>query len=190
MTYGGASGYDTVNAEQVLGKTWDGGSAMATVNYQANSDLRASARGFDIDNLVPYGGKNYLTSSCAPANVEVGTAEYSSPNLLPGGYALCNTGANADIINQNRRYSLVGTVRQEVGSNVLLSLDVKYSDDSEKQAIAANSVSSTSPTPIRISSRRQAPMRRPRRSFTTPVSSARSRTPTRTSPAWSMPGRR
>lgn len=143
VTYGGASGYNTVNAEQVLGKTWDGGSAMATINYQANSDLPASARSFDIDNLVPYGGKNYLTSSCAPANVEVGTAQYSSPNLLPGGYALCNTGANADIINQNRRYSLVSTVRQEIGSNVLLSLDMKYSDDSEKQAIAANSVSGT-----------------------------------------------
>jgi iron complex outermembrane receptor protein len=143
VSYGGASGYNTVNAEQVLGKTWEGGSAMGTLNYESNSDLPNSARSFYRNNLVPYGGKNFLTSSCAPANVEIGTAEYSSPNLAPGGLAQCATAQNADIINQNRRYTLVGTVRQEVGSKVLLSLDVKYSDDSEEQAIASNSAAGT-----------------------------------------------
>jgi iron complex outermembrane recepter protein len=40
----------------------------------------------------------------------------------------------------------VSTVRQEVGSNVLLSLDIKYSDDKQEQAIGAHSVGTTTIT--------------------------------------------
>lgn len=148
VSYGGANSYHSVNIEQLLGRTWDGGSAMVTMSYQANSDLPNSARSFYINNLVPYGGKDFLVSNCSPANVEIGSAKYASPNLSAGGLTQCEPNSGADIINQNRRYSLVSTVRQELGSNVLLSLDVKYSDDKQEQAIGAHSVGTTAITNV------------------------------------------
>ena len=142
-SYGGASGYNTTSIGQTFGKVWNGGSAFITANYAANSDLLNQNRSFYTDDLVPFGGQDLRTTSCAPANVMIGAATYGAPSLLPGPLTKCDPNAIASIINQNRRYSVLGDVRQDVGDRVHLYFDFKYTDDKELEAAPPSIVGNT-----------------------------------------------
>jgi iron complex outermembrane receptor protein len=142
-SYGGASQYNFANIGQVIGKTWNGGSAMVSLNYASNSDLPNSARSFYTADLAPYGGTDFRSTSCSPANVMIGSATYASPNLYPGALTRCDQNLNSDIINQNRRYGFIATARQDLGDRVHLFFDAKYTDDLEQEATSSNVVSNT-----------------------------------------------
>jgi iron complex outermembrane receptor protein len=142
-SYGGASAYNTSSIGQTFGKVWSTGSAFVSANYAANSDLLNTDRSFYKQNLVPNGGGDFRTTSCAPANVMIGAATYSAPSLLPGALSECDPNGLATIINQNRRYSLLGTVRQDAGDRVHLFFDFKYTDDKELEGAPPSIVGNT-----------------------------------------------
>ena len=142
-SYGGANAYNTSSIGQNFGKTWSGGSALVAATFENNSDLKNSDRSFYTANLTPFGGTDTRTINCFPANVQIGAQSYAAPNLFPVPASKCDPNANADLYSQNRRYALIGDVRQDVGEHLHLFLDAKYTDDSQKEEVAPNAISTT-----------------------------------------------
>lgn len=136
-SYGVASQFNNASVQQIVGHTWQTGSVIATASYESNPDLPDSARRFYTANLLPYGGQDFRYSNCAPANVEIGQSQYAAPNLLPGTLNECDPNIGSDIINQNRRYSFLTVVQQDLGDRVHFSFEGKYSDDRQSQAIGS-----------------------------------------------------
>lgn len=131
VSYGEANPYSDLEFEQTLGKTWHGGSVLFTGSYEGNSDLQNRQRSFY--QLDPAGLQYVPDYNCTPSNVEIGSQAYSGPGLTPGGLKACDPNAYADMYNQNRRYSFITTVRQDVGERVHLSLDGKFTDELTKE---------------------------------------------------------
>ncbi len=132
--YGGASAYHQAQIGQTFGKTWEGGSALIAATFANNSDLKNSDRSFY--QTAPAGLAFNPVSNCNPPNVQIAGKNYYGPGLLAGPATTCDPNLNADLYNQERRYALIATVRQDVGSRVHLSLDAKYTDDLAKEQIA------------------------------------------------------
>jgi len=59
-----ADDYQATTFGQTIGKTWSGGSALFSMSYAHNSDLRNSDRSYYTQDLRPYGGRNGLSTSC------------------------------------------------------------------------------------------------------------------------------
>ncbi|MDB6084819.1 MAG: TonB-dependent receptor, partial [Gammaproteobacteria bacterium] len=140
-SYGGANSYNTSMIGQTFGKTWSSGSALVSGTFENNSDLLNSQRSFYTQNLAPYGGQDLRTTYCTPANVTIGGASYAAPNLFPGPPTKCDPIANQDLFNQNRRYALIGDVRQDVGERIHLFFDAKYTDDLQREQVPPNNIS-------------------------------------------------
>ncbi len=141
--YTKANGYDGVSIGQTFGKTWDGGSAMLSGQFENNSALLNSDRSYYTQDLRPYGGKDNRNNICGPAlNFKLNGKYYSTATLTPEpGSAVtqqmtCDPYENADLVNPNRRYAFVGNIRQDVGSRVHLSFDAKWTDDVSHQTYA------------------------------------------------------
>jgi iron complex outermembrane receptor protein len=132
--YGGASAYHQAQFGQTFGKTWDGGSALIAATYSNNSDLKNSDRSYY--QTAPAGLAFNPVTNCNPPNVQINGTNYYGPGLLAGPATTCDPNQNADLFNQERRYALIATARQDVGSRVHLSLDAKYTDDLSKEQIA------------------------------------------------------
>lgn len=146
VSYGGASGYRQSNIGQTFGHVWSSGSALISGYYANNSDLLNSERPFYTSNLVPYGGPDFRTTNCAPANVQIGSATYAAPNLLPGPLTECDPNLNASLVNQYRRWGAVSTVRQSLGDRVQLFLDAKYTNARQEEPAAASLVAGSTIT--------------------------------------------
>jgi len=138
VSYAGANAYNTSSLEQLFGKTWSAGSAMLAVSYEGNSDLKNSDRNFY--QLAPPGLQYVPNYNCPTPNVEIGAATYSGPGLSPGPLKACDPNLNADLFNQNRRYGMITTVRQDFGDNVHAFFDGKYTDELSKELIPAVAV--------------------------------------------------
>lgn len=138
VSYGAASPYNTDTIQQLFGKTWHGGSFMLAAAYEGNSDLKNKDRRFY--QLAPQGLRFTPNYNCGNPNVQVGSQTYAGPGLAPGPFRACNPTANADMFNQDRRYSVITTVRQDIGSRVRLSFDGKYTDQLTKEEIPAVAV--------------------------------------------------
>lgn len=142
-SYTGADGYNGSSLGQTFGKTWTGGSAMVSGQFENNSDLLDSDRSYYEQDLRRYGGRDNLSTICGPAkNFSINGTYYNATTLTqePGSavtqQSTCDPYANADLVNPNRRYSIVGNVRQDVGSRVHLSFDAKWTDDLSHQTYA------------------------------------------------------
>ncbi len=133
-SYGTAAPYSTSSFGQSFGKTWSGGSALIAGSYEGNSDLKNSDRSFY--QTAPAGLQYNPVTNCNPPNVVIGGVNYTGTALTPGPASTCDPNQNADMFNQERRYSLVSTVRQDVGDRLHLSFDGKYTDDFSRELIA------------------------------------------------------
>ncbi|MFZ0550626.1 MAG: TonB-dependent receptor [Steroidobacteraceae bacterium] len=126
VSYGGANSYNTATIQQLFGKTWQGGSFMIAGSYQGNSPLANDARSFY--QYAPAGLQVVPDYNCNSAQVGIGSATYSGPGLAAGPLRSCDPDATEDMYNQQRRYSLITTARQDLGGRVQLSFDGKYTD--------------------------------------------------------------
>lgn len=131
VSYGEANPYNDTTIEQTLGKTWQSGSFLFSGAYEGNSDLQNRERSFF--QLDPPGLDYPTNYACYPVNVEVGSQPYGGPGLTPGALTPCNTDTYADMYNQNRRYSFITTLRQNIGEAVRLSFDAKFTDQLTKE---------------------------------------------------------
>lgn len=130
---GTASPYNTASIQQLFGRTWHGGSFMIAGSYEGNSGVPNDARSFY--EYAPAGLQSVPDYNCPNPNVEIGNQTYGGPGLTPGAMRTCDPDANADMFNQQRRYSLITTFRQDLGSRVRLSFDGKYTDQLTKEQI-------------------------------------------------------
>ena len=152
-SYTKANGYDADNIGQTYGKVWSTGSLILSGTYEGNSALLNSDRSYYTQDLRQYGGKDGLSAYCGgPANVLLNGVYYNSSTLAKEPVtpvaalsaanpaqakyvppitqaASCDPGLNDQLINPNRRYALVGDVRQDVGDRVHLFADAKWTDD-------------------------------------------------------------
>ncbi len=136
-SYTAANDYNAGSFGQLFGKTWTGGSALFDFHYENNSALYNSDREFYDDDLRPQGGVDGYTTTCGPAqNIRLGSSSYY--NAITGApeaglnvtqAATCNPNATAQLIYPNRRYALVGDIRQDIGEKIHLTFDAKYTDD-------------------------------------------------------------
>jgi iron complex outermembrane receptor protein len=145
LSYGGANSYNTMDFEQTFGKTWSGGSALISGSYENNSNVPNIARSFYTANLLPFGGTDTRTTSCSPGNLQIGAATYAPPAYLPGPASRCDPAINADLFDQNRRYALIGDIRQDIGEHVHTFLDAKYTDDLQGENVAPTAINVTIP---------------------------------------------
>jgi iron complex outermembrane receptor protein len=125
--------YNQQSIGQTFGKTWDTGSALIAATYAANSDLRYNQVGYY--QTAPAGLSYTPVTNCNPPNVVVNGTNYYGAGLNAGPATTCDPTADSDLYNQERRYAVLATVRQDVGDRVHLSLDAKYTDDKAKQLI-------------------------------------------------------
>jgi iron complex outermembrane receptor protein len=132
----GANAYNALSFGQLFGKTWSGGSALLDFHYENNSPLNNNQRSFYQEDLRPYGGVDGFNTTCGPAvNLRIGNSYYNAVTGAPEGglnvtqAATCDPRANTQLIYPNRRYALIGDVRQDVGEKLHLSFDSKYTDD-------------------------------------------------------------
>jgi iron complex outermembrane receptor protein len=135
VSYGGTTTpYNQDSIGQTFGKTWDTGSALIAATYAANSDLRNNQ--VEFYQTAPAGLSFNPVTNCNPPNVVINGKNYYGPGLTVGPATTCDPNEDADLYNQERRYAVIGTVRQDVGDRVHLSLDAKYTDDLAKQLIS------------------------------------------------------
>lgn len=146
VSYGGASGYRSSNIGQTFGHVWSSGSALISAYYANNSDLLNSGRSFYTANLAPYGGPDFRTTDCAPANVQIGAATYAAPELIAGPLTKCDPNLNASMVNQYRRWGAVSTIRQKLSDRVHLFLDAKYTNARQTEPKAPSLVASSTIT--------------------------------------------
>jgi iron complex outermembrane recepter protein len=128
-----ASPYNQDSIGQMFGKTWSGGSALIAGTYAANSDLRYDQRSYY--QTAPAGLAYSPVTNCTPPNVTINGTNYTNPGMLAGPENTCDPTAHSDVYNQERRYSLMGNVYQDIGERVHLVLDAKYTDDLSKELI-------------------------------------------------------
>lgn len=130
---GTANAYNTASIQQLFGRTWQGGSFMIAGSYEGNSDLKNKDRSFY--QFAPAGLQYVKNYNCPDPNVEIGNQTYGGPGLTPGPMRACDPNANADMFDQQRRYALITTLRQDLGSRVRISFDGKYTDQLTKEQI-------------------------------------------------------
>jgi len=136
LSYTGANDYSARSIGQLLGKTWSGGSALLDFHYEDNSPLYNTDRSFYTEDLRPYGGVFSNNTTCGPAvNLRIGSQYYNAVTGTPEQglnvtqAATCDPRAATQLIYPNRRYALIGNIRQDVGEKLHLALDAKYTDD-------------------------------------------------------------
>jgi len=111
-----------------LGKTWDTGSIMVAGEYNNRDILFASDRDFYTDDLSPWGGPDFRSTSTAPGNVTVAGVSYAIPsgdgeNLTATDFTadtqnLQSRYLGAGVLPEQERYSVAATFDQEITENI------------------------------------------------------------------------
>ncbi|MDE2163014.1 MAG: TonB-dependent receptor [Alphaproteobacteria bacterium] len=126
------NGYNTYNAGFVAGHSWSTGSAMVSYSYSDRSALGAADRSFSVANKTPFGGTNFNSNSCAPAEVKYAggyyTAPYTGAAMTQSAASTCDYSAYGDIIPSEVRNNVLVSLTQSVGDRLQLSADLVYSN--------------------------------------------------------------
>jgi iron complex outermembrane recepter protein len=121
---------------QALGYSWDGGHGMLALEFYDRGPLPASDRAYAVSDLAPRGG-NFNTNITNPGNLvspvtgqtwalpagQDGT-HLSAAQLTPGTQNLQNVYNGAEIIPDQKRWTLYGSGRQELNSRMSAFSDV------------------------------------------------------------------
>jgi iron complex outermembrane recepter protein len=119
---GGASNYDTINTQALLGTTWSGGSALLAVQHSYASDISLASR-VSTWNFAPLGGTNQNTYNCNPATIQPGgagnvylsaTATTSQPIITSPSNAPCPN-INGDYLPREDRDNAMMRITQDFG---------------------------------------------------------------------------
>jgi iron complex outermembrane receptor protein len=123
---------------QTLGKHWDSGKGMLSLEFYRREALPTSARAYATSDLTPFGGSNFDTFLSNPGTLRVGTTTYAIPkgqngthltaaDLVAGTENLQNMYKDADLLPSQRRLSLYGSGKQEISDHVSAFGDVLLS---------------------------------------------------------------
>lgn len=133
VQYGGApGGRDDVTASQLFGTHWGSGNVMLVYQYQDTTELSASARGYAANaDKRPYGGTDYRTYFTYPGNIlDPSTQQPINGITAAGGVSssinLQNQFASLQIFPQRTSHSVYLTAMQEVGDNVELFAEGRF----------------------------------------------------------------
>ena len=123
---------------QTLGHQWDEASGMLSLEFYRRDALPASTRSYAVSNLSPFGGNDFDTNLTNPGNLVAGGVMYAIPggqdgthlsasSLVPNTANLADRFQNADIIPEQRRWSLYTTGRKTFGDSLSLFANVLLS---------------------------------------------------------------
>lgn len=141
MSFGTSTGDGPNEAllAQTLGGHWSSGSGLLTFEYWHRGDLPAADRVQSADSdLESLGGGNFDTLLGNPGTIMIGNETWAIPygqngrslasaQLVPGTANLHNSNAGTDTLPEHERWSVVGTLRQELGSQASLFVDAMFS---------------------------------------------------------------
>ena len=129
----GGSGTHNTLAEyrvaQTLGKRWDSGNGVLSLEFYKRGALPAYARRYTTSNLTSLGGGNFDSSLSNPGTILVGQQSYAIPagqngsgltaaDFVAGTQNLSEKYAGADILPSQKRWSLYGSSKQALNDNV------------------------------------------------------------------------
>ena len=139
-------GAEDVTASHLLGRTWSGGGAYLSVEYQNTRPLSTLDRAYTADgDLRPYGGTDHRSLYDAPGNIlafdPAAGAYVSRFAIRPGASGVAAGPADfaaaaanrralnsgADLTPAIERYSAYGRLSQAIGAALDLSADLRYS---------------------------------------------------------------
>lgn len=112
---------------QSFGRSWNGGHALVALEFYDRGPLPASDRAYAVSDLRPFGGGNFNTTQTNPGNIiNPATGQtwaipggqngrhLTAADLVPGTVNLQNQYLGAEIIPDQKRWTLYGTGRQEL----------------------------------------------------------------------------
>ena len=112
---------------QALGTSWNGGHALIAMEFYDRGPLSASDRAYAVSDLRSYGGGNFNTPLTNPGNIinpatgqtwaipaGQNGSHLTAADLVPGTVNLQNQYLGAEIIPDQKRWTLYGTGRQEM----------------------------------------------------------------------------
>ncbi len=131
---------DELQLGQIFGGSWAGGNGFLALEYYDREALPAAKRpqgGFS--DLRPLGGSNFDERNGNPGTIQIGTETWVIPrdqdgrsltpsSFAPGTVNFHNRHEGKDLWPENERWSLAGTLRQEVANRVELFADLLYTD--------------------------------------------------------------
>jgi iron complex outermembrane receptor protein len=110
--YGFADDYYAYEANVIVGKAWDGGSAYLTYDYTKSDSLFGSER--EVIKAIDWNTRIPTGRTCSPANVNVGARTYALPNLTLGTINACDVTDDQAAIPAEERHSVLGSFNQDL----------------------------------------------------------------------------
>ncbi len=147
VRFGGATSgpYNDTQLAQTFGRTWSGGSALITYEYDLQTALPADSRAYAANaDLIPFGGSDHRLIYSHPGNFlsqDPITGAYvpsyaipqgqdgvrlTSADLIPGVANLQNQRADTDILPRQERQSLYASAQQALSARLTVSGDLRY----------------------------------------------------------------
>jgi iron complex outermembrane receptor protein len=136
VKYGGTpGGRDETVVSQLLGTHWSSGKAMLVYEYSDGTPLDASARGYAANtDKRPYGGADYRSFYANPGNILDSTTSQPLYGITSSGLSstinLENTFSQYQLFSQRTQHSVYATGSQEVGANVELFAEGRFTQRS------------------------------------------------------------
>ncbi|WP_312404633.1 TonB-dependent receptor [Brevundimonas sp.] len=140
-------GAEDIMASHLAGRSWSSGSALISYEYQQSSALNSADRDYTATgDLRPWGGLDYRDIYGAPGNIarfDAGLGAYVSAFAIrPGPDGVARTPADfaagqanrynrrdgVDLLPNQERHTAYARVRQDLGSHVELSGDLRFSE--------------------------------------------------------------
>lgn len=148
VRYGGADGFEQIQVGQIAGRTWSGGSALLSYEFERRGSLAAEDRDYFTQDLRAFGGGDYRTSFANPGTIIDGGVPYGIPagqdgtaltaaDLIPGQINLQDQNRGTTILPERVQHSVMGAVRQEATSWLSLFAEGYYANREVEQSIAA-----------------------------------------------------
>jgi iron complex outermembrane recepter protein len=124
---------------QTIGRKWDDGTAMLSVEFYRRDALPANQRGYTMSNLTSRGGSDFDVSFANPGNILVGQTSYAIPrgqdgthltasSLTAGTVNLQNRYLDTDIIPSQRLWSLYSSARESVNDQLSVFANLLLAD--------------------------------------------------------------
>jgi len=127
--YGFAKGgYEAYEANLTGGHSWSSGSVLVALSLRENSVLYASERSRPRQDLRPFGGSDFRSRACDPANVTAGGVTYALPDLAPNTINLCDTQLDENIVPEERLHSAFASLTQDISDNLRFDVKGLYSE--------------------------------------------------------------
>jgi iron complex outermembrane receptor protein len=137
---------------QLFGTTWDGGNALVGYQFYDREPLARSQRSYTAsEDKRPFGGDDFRLFMSNPGNIldpMTGLPAFAIPtgqdgtrlqpvDLLPGVTHLQGVLSASDVLPQQRMHSAFFSAHQDIGDNVTLNADGRYSRrDSEQRLLS------------------------------------------------------